>query len=106
MNKEILITGTGIHSALGRSTREVAMNLYKGKCGLVHDMCRNYYNSDLCGNVPSWAEDYEEILTHAQNACMPLHGFYVLNAVFEALKDAKVSKEFLENHNVSIVVSA
>ena len=31
MNKEILITGTGIHSALGRSTREVAMNLYKGK---------------------------------------------------------------------------
>lgn len=105
MNKEILITGTGIHSALGRSTREVAMNLYKGKCGLHHDECRDKYNSDLCGNVPVWIEEYNEILTRAQRACLPLHGFYVLDAVFEALKKAKVSKDFLENHNVSIIVS-
>lgn len=105
MNKEILITGTGIHSALGRSTREVAMNLYKGKCGLHHDECRDKYNSDLCGNVPVWVEEYNEILTRAQRACLPLHGFYVLDAVFETLKEAKVSKDFLENHNVSIIVS-
>lgn len=105
MNKEILITGTGIHSALGRSTREVAMNLYKGKCGLHHDERRDKYNSDLCGNVPSWKADCLDILTHAQYICMPAHGFYVLDAVFEALKKAKVSKEFLENHNVSIIVS-
>ena len=105
MNKEILITGTGIHSALGRSTRKVAMNLYKGKCGLHHDECRDKYNSDLCGNVPVWVEEYNEILTRAQRACLPLHGFYVLDAVFEALKEAKVSKDFLENHNVSIIVS-
>lgn len=105
MDKKILITGTGIHSALGRSTREVAMNLYKGKCGLHHDECRDKYNSDLCGNVPVWVEEYNEILTRAQRACLPLHGFYVLDAVFEALKEAKVSKDFLENHNVSIIVS-
>jgi 3-oxoacyl-[acyl-carrier-protein] synthase-1 len=105
MDKKILITGTGIISAMGRNTREVAMNLYKGKCGLVHDMCRDRYNSDLCGDVPSWQEDYEKILTHAQCKCMPLHGFYALDAVFEALKTAKVSKEFLENHNVSLIVS-
>lgn len=36
---------------------------------------------------------------------MPLHGFYVLEAVFEALKKAKVSKDFLESHNVSLIVS-
>lgn len=105
MDRKILITGTGIHSALGRSTREVAINLYKGKCGLHHDECRNKYNSDLCGNVPIWVEEYNEILTRAQRACLPLHGFYVLDAVFEALKEAKVSKDFLENHNVSIIVS-
>lgn len=105
MNKEILITGTGIHSALGRSTREVAMNLYKGKCGLHHDECRDKYNSDLCGNVPSWKAECLDILTHAQYECMPLHGFYVLEAVFEALKKAKVSKDFLESHNVSLIVS-
>jgi 3-oxoacyl-[acyl-carrier-protein] synthase-1 len=105
MDKKILITGTGIHSALGRSTREVAMNLYKGKCGLHHDECRDKYNSDLCGNVPVWVEEYNEILTRAQRACLPLHGFYVLDAVFEALKEAKISKDFLENHNVSIIVS-
>ncbi len=105
MDRKILITGTGIHSALGRSTREVAINLYKGKCGLHHDECRNKYNSDLCGNVPIWEEEYNEILTRAQRACLPLHGFHVLDAVFEALKEAKVSKDFLENHNVSIIVS-
>lgn len=105
MDKKILITGTGIISAMGRNTREVAMNLYKGKCGLHHDEDRWDYISDLCGKVPSWKEDYLSILTHAQYKCMPAHGFFVLDAVFEALKKAKVSKEFLKNHNVSIIVS-
>ena len=105
MDKKILITGTGIISAMGRNTREVAMNLYRGKCGLHHDEDRWDYISDLCGKVPSWKEDYLSILTHAQYECMPAHGFYVLDAVFEALKKAKVSKDFLVNHNVSLIVS-
>lgn len=105
MDRKILITGTGIHSALGRGTREVAKNLYQGKCGLHHDELRKKYNSDLCGVVPIWVTEFNEILTRAQRACLPLHGFYVLEAVFEALKEAKVSKDFLENHNVSIIVS-
>ena len=105
MDKKILITGTGIISAMGRNTREVAMNLYKGKCGLHHDELRDNYNSDLCGNVPSWEENYHNILTRAQHECMPLHGFYALEVVLEALKEAKVSNDFLENHNVSIIVS-
>lgn len=105
MDKKILITGTGIISAMGRNTREVAMNLYKGKCGLHHDEWRVSYNSDLCGNVYSYEKNYLDVLTHAQYECMPLHGFYVLEAVFEALKKAKVSKDFLESHNVSLIVS-
>ena len=105
MDKKILITGTGIISSMGRNTREVALNLYQGKCGLHHNECRDSYISDLCGHVHSYTVDYEKILTHAQYECMPLHGFYVLEAVFEALKKAKVDKEFLENHNVSLIVS-
>lgn len=105
MDKKILITGTGIISAMGRNTREVAMNLYKGKCGLHHDEWRVSYNSDLCGNVYSYEKNYQDVLTHAQYECMPLHGFYVLEAVFEALKKANVSKDFLESHNVSLIVS-
>ena len=105
MDKKILITGTGIISAMGRNTREVAMNLYNGKCGLHHDEWRVSYNSDLCGNVYSYEKNYQDVLTHAQYECMPLHGFYVLEAVFEALKKAKVSKDFLESHNVSLIVS-
>ena len=105
MDKKILITGTGIISAMGRNTREVAMNLYKGKCGLHHDEWRVTYNSDLCGNVYSYEKNYHDVLTHAQYECMPLHGFYVLEAVFEALKKANVSKDFLESNNVSIIVS-
>lgn len=105
MERKILITGTGIHSALGRGTKKVALNLYQGKCGLHHDELRKKYNSDLCGVVPIWVTEFDEILTRAQRACLPLHGFYVLEAVFEALKEANVSKDFLENHNVSIIVS-
>lgn len=105
MDKKILITGTGIISAMGRNTKEVAMNLYKGKCGLHHNERRVSYNSDLCGNVYSYEKNYQDVLTHAQYECMPLHGFYVLEAVFEALKKAKVSKDFLESHNVSLIVS-
>lgn len=105
MERKILITGTGIHSALGRGTKKVALNLYQGKCGLHHDELRKKYNSDLCGVVPIWVTEFNEILTRAQRACLPLHGFYVLEAVFEALKETKVSKDFLENHNVSIIVS-
>lgn len=105
MDRKILITGTGIHSALGRGTKKVALNLYQGKCGLHHDELRKKYNSDLCGVVPIWVTEFNEILTRAQRACLPLHGFYVLEAVFESLKEAKVSKDFLENHNVSIIVS-
>lgn len=105
MDRKILITGTGIHSALGRGTKKVALNLYQGKCGLHHDELRKKYNSDLCGVVPIWVTEFNEILTRAQRACLPLHGFYVLEAVFEALKEAKVSKDFLENHNVSIIIS-
>ena len=66
MDRKIYITGTGIHSALGRNTKEVALNLYQGKCGLHHDVFRDYYNSELCGDVNDWQEDYEKILTHAQ----------------------------------------
>lgn len=105
MDRKILVTGTGIISAMGRNTKEVAMNLYKGKCGLHHNERRVSYNSDLCGNVYSYEKNYQDVLTHAQYECMPLHGFYVLEAVFEALKKAKVSKDFLESHNVSLIVS-
>lgn len=105
MDRKILITGTGIHSALGRGTKKVALNLYQGKCGLHHDELRKKYNSDLCGIVPIWVTEFNEILTRAQRACLPLHGFCVLDTVFEALKEAKVSKDFLKNHNVSIIVS-
>ena len=47
MDKKILITGTGIISAMGRNTREVAMNLYKGKCGVQQDEWSVCYNSEI-----------------------------------------------------------
>ena len=105
MDKKILITGTGIISAMGRNTREVAMNLYKGKCGLYHDKIREHYLSELCGRVTGWNGDYSKKLTRTQLNSMPLHGFYALDSVFEALRKAKISDDFLQNHNVSVIVS-
>lgn len=78
MDKKILITGTGIISAMGKNTREVAMNLYKGKCGLYHDKIREHYLSELCGRVTGWKGDYSKKLTRTQFNSMPLHGFLPL----------------------------
>lgn len=106
MERKILITGTGIHSALGRSTKEVALNLYQGKCGLHHDPDRGYYVSDLCGKTPICEEDFSRVFwNRAQEECLPAHGYYALEAVCQAIGEANVDRKFLENHNVSIIVS-
>lgn len=111
MERKILITGTGIHSALGRSTKEVALNLYQGKCGLHHDEWRNErgFQSDLCGDVYD-ANDNEECyvwskLKRAQYCCLSQPSRYAISAVKQALEEAKVTPEFLREHNVSIIVS-
>lgn len=105
MDRKVLITGTGIHSALGKNTEEVALNLHRGKCCLRHNKLRENYISDLCGIIQSWTENYEKSLTRTQFNCLPMHGLYALDAVFEALREAKLNKEFLRGHNVSIIVS-
>ena len=35
MDRKVLITGTGIHSALGKNTEEVALNLHRGNAACV-----------------------------------------------------------------------
>lgn len=111
MDRKILITGTGIISAMGRSTREVAMNLYKGKCGLYHDDWRGErgFQSDLCGVVYD-AKSNEDCyvwskLKRAQYCCLSQPSRYAVSAVKQALEEAKVTPEFLREHNVSIIVS-
>ena len=105
MDKNIVITGTGIISAMGKNVPEAAENLYKGKCGLHHNVDRNQYLSDLCGDVPHWSGEHDDCLTRAERLCLPQHGYYVLDAMMEALYAAKVSDKFLEEHNVSLIVS-
>lgn len=111
MDREFYITGTGIHSALGRNTKEVAMNLYQGKCGLVHDYCRynHGFQSDLCGSVDDVNCDDEcyvwPRLKRSQSVCLSQVSRYALSAVRQALYEARVTPDFLREHNVSIIVS-
>ena len=51
MNK-VFINQVGIWSCLGRTTAEVAVNLFNKKIGIKIDDARNYFISPLCGDVP------------------------------------------------------
>lgn len=51
MNR-VFINQVGIWSCLGRTTAEVAENLFNKKIGIMIDDSRDYFISPLCGNVP------------------------------------------------------
>lgn len=107
MDRKILITGTGIVSCLGNDTFSVAQKLAYGECGLHHDPARREkgYQSDLCGKIKNPIPWKVSELTRAQQQCLSEPTLYSLSAVNEALTEANVLPEFLQSHNVSVIVS-
>ncbi len=106
-NEKNLITGLGIHSCLGEDIPSFAKALREGKYGLHFDTerSRNGYQSDLCGAVPPVSEKYMKGLSRAQLQCLSRPSQYALSAVRQALDEAKVSDDFLNDHHVSLIVS-
>ena len=107
MDRKILITGTGIVSCLGNDTFSVAQKLAYGECGLHHDPARSEkgYQSDLCGKINAPNPWKLSKLTRAQRQCLSEPTLYSLSAVNEALMEANILPEFLQSHNVSVIVS-
>jgi 3-oxoacyl-[acyl-carrier-protein] synthase-1 len=101
--KRVVITGMGIYSCLGKNLDEVKESLYKGTSGIVYDEKRKEfgYRSCLTGMVEE--PDLKDLLTRRQRLSMGEEGAYAYIATLEALKNAGISQEYIDNNEVGVL---
>ncbi len=103
MNERVVITGMGIYSCLGTSLEEVKQSLYAGKSGIIFDEERKEYGfkSALTGMVPS--PDLKKLLTRRQRLSIGQETEFAYLATLEALENAGITQEFIDEHEVGIL---
>ncbi|TYA52350.1 beta-ketoacyl-[acyl-carrier-protein] synthase family protein [Formosa maritima] len=101
--KRVVITGMGIYSCIGENLNEVKESLYKGKSGIVLDTDRIEfgYRSPLTGMVK--APNLKESLSRRQRISLGEEGEYAYVATLEALKNANMSQDFLDQNEIGII---
>jgi len=101
--KRVVITGMGIYSCLGVNLEEVKASLYAGKSGIGYMEERKEfgYRSALCGilEIPS----LKGILTRRQRVSMGEEGTFAYVATAEALKNAGIDQDFLDQNEFGIL---
>ena len=102
MNR-VVITGIGIYSTIGRHLEEVKESLYHGKSGIVLDPERKEYGfqSGLTGKIER--PQLKGILERRARISMPEHAEYAYMSTTEALKEANITQEFLDENTVGII---
>ena len=102
MNR-VVITGMGIYSCIGKNLEEVKKSLYEGKSGIIFDEKRVPfgYRSCLTGMVDK--PDLKTHLSRRQRISLGEEGSYAYLATHEALKNAKITQEFLDENEVGII---
>ncbi|MBK1895066.1 beta-ketoacyl-[acyl-carrier-protein] synthase family protein [Chryseobacterium paridis] len=103
MENRVVITGMGIYSCIGTSLEEVKESLYQGKSGIVLEQERKDfgYRSGLTGQVPK--PDLKGLLNRRQRVSMGEESEYAYIATVDALKQAKIDEDFLNDHEVGIL---
>ncbi len=101
--RRVVITGMGIYSCLGENLDEVKNSLYEGKSGIVFDQDRKDfgYRSALTGKVAT--PNLKKLLTRRQRISMGEEAQYAYIATLEALKNANVDMDYLNNNEVGII---
>ena len=101
--RRVVITGMGIYSCIGKNLQEVKDSLYQGKSGIVYDKGREEfgYRSCLSGMVEE--PDLKGQLSRRERVSLGEEGAYAYAATVEALKNAKIDQEFLDNNIVGIL---
>ncbi len=101
--RRVVITGMGIYSCIGKNLEEVKDSLYNGKSGIMIDPNRIDfgYRSPLTG----WVEepDLKDHLSRRQRISLGEEGAYAYAATIEALQNAKISQEYLDENEVGIL---
>ena len=102
MNRRVVITGMGIYSCLGKNLTEVRNSLYNGKSGIIFDPVRKEmgFRSALTGFVE--IPDLKGVLSRNQRVFLPEQAKYAYVATVEALANAKLSQDYLDEHEAGI----
>ncbi|ASW75603.1 beta-ketoacyl synthase [Chryseobacterium piperi] len=103
MENRVVITGMGIYSCIGTSLEEVKESLYQGKSGIVLEQERKDfgYRSGLTGRVPK--PELKGLLSRRQRVSMGEESEYAYLATVDALKQARIEDDFLDQHEVGIL---
>lgn len=101
--RRVVITGMGIYSCIGKNLEEVKESLYNGKSGIICDEDRKEYGYRSC--LTGWVEepDLKEHLSRRQRISLGEEGAYAYAATIEALKNAKMDQQFLDENEVGIL---
>lgn len=93
----------GIYSCIGTSLEEVRESLYQGKSGivLVDERKEFGFRSGLTGVVPK--PDLKNLLNRRQRVSMGEESEYAYLATIDALKQANLDQDYLDNHEVGIL---
>lgn len=103
MENRVVITGMGIYSCIGTSLEEVKESLYQGKSGivLVDERKEFGFRSGLTGVVPK--PDLKNLLNRRQRVSMGEESEYAYIATLDALKQASIDQDFLDQNEVGIL---
>ena len=99
----VVITGMGIYSCIGTSLGEVRDSLYQGKSGIVFLPERKEYGyrSALTGFVQN--PDLKGLLGRRERISMGQESEFAYMATLEALKNAGIDNNFLQQNEVGIL---
>ena len=93
----------GIYSCIGKNKEEVLQSLYESRSGIGIDPERKElgYRSSLCGILEK--PNLKGKLDRRQRLCLSEHGQYAYLATVEALAQAGIDSDFLQNNEVGIL---
>lgn len=103
MENRVVITGMGIYSCIGTSLEEVKESLFQGKSGihLVDERKEFGFRSGLTGVVPK--PDLKNLLSRRQRVSMGEESEYAYIATLDALQQANIDQDFLDDNEVGIL---
>lgn len=101
--RRVVITGMGIYSCIGKNLEEVKESLYQGKSGIIYDKNREDFGYRSC--LTGWVDepDLKKLLSRRERISLGQEGAFAYVATMEALKNAKIDQDFLDQNVVGIL---
>ncbi|MGB0915482.1 MAG: beta-ketoacyl-[acyl-carrier-protein] synthase family protein [Crocinitomicaceae bacterium] len=103
MERRVVITGVGLYSSIGIGKEEVLDSLRNGKSGIIYDKEREDfgYRSKLTGMVED--PNLKPFLSRRQRIGMHQPAMYAYMSTKEALEQAKLDADFMNDNETGII---